>query len=113
MEELMENKTDKEIGVASELAILQVIDSVEEIIETHPHEAFAFGLAAPAEGDYAGNGVTRKLLFIGRTGMETLKVLSNLHKTFSPMKNFRHRGLTDLAQLSTQSAAVVLYLLSG
>lgn len=109
----MKNETDKEIGVASELAILQVIDSVEEIIETHPHETFAFGLAAAAEGDYAESGVTRKLLFIGKTGMETLKVLSNLHKTFSPMKNFRHRGFSDLAQLGTQSAAVVLYLLSG
>lgn len=109
----MESGSEKDIGVASELAILQVIDSVEEIIETHPHEAFAFGLAAPTESEYTHSGVTRKLLFIGKTGMETLKVLSNLHKTFSPMKNFRHMGLNNLAQLSTQSAAVVLYLLSG
>lgn len=106
--ELTSTEKNNSIG---DLEILEIMNTVEDIIDTEPERPFAFGLAAASE--HVTPGVTRKILYIGKSAMETLKVLSSLTRSYKIRKNFKHLGLKNLAQLGTQGAAVALYLMSN
>ena len=100
-------------NTVNDLVIHEIMDTVEEIIDTQPDRPFAFGLAAATEQEPVAPGVTRKILYIGKSAFETLKVLSSLHRSYNIRKNFKNLGLQDLAKIGTQGAAVALYLMSN
>ncbi len=107
----MELEASANNNTVSDLVILEIMDTVEEIIDTQPERSFAFGLTGATE--HVAPGVTRKILYIGKSAIETLKVLSSLHRSYNIRKNFKNLGLKDLAKIGTQGAAVALYLMSN
>jgi hypothetical protein len=113
MEGLMELEASASSNSVSDLVILEIMDTIEEIIDTEPERPFSFGLAAATGQEPVAPGVTRKILYIGKSALETLKVLSSLHRSYNIRKNFKNLGLKDLAKIGTQGAAVALYLMAN
>mgnify|MGYP000107740395 CR=1 FL=1 len=64
----------------SDLEILEIMDTVEEIIDSEPDRPFTFRVTTAAETPTPG--VTRKILYIGKSALETLKVLSSLTRSY-------------------------------
>jgi hypothetical protein len=109
----MESEALPHTNIVSDLVILEIMDTVEEIIDTQPDKTFAFGLATDNDAPIESPGVTRKILYIGKSAIETLKVLSSLTRSYNIRKNFKYLGMQELAKIGTQGAAVALYLMAN
>ena len=70
----MEITSTENSNSISDLEILEIMDTVEEIIDSEPDRPFTFRVTTAAETPTPG--VTRKILYIGKSALETLKVLS-------------------------------------
>jgi hypothetical protein len=107
----MELTSTENTNSISDLEILEIMETVEEIIDNEPDRPFTFRVTTAAE--MPTPGVTRKILYIGKSALATLKVLSSLTRSYNIRKNFKNLGLQDLAKIGTQGAAVALYLMSN